>query len=104
MEIMEIMEIKEITEIMEIMEIMQITDDMNDNVDFVRVSLAFEILYDICSLFYVLSPQRGPFGDDDDDVDDDEEHHDMLLIASTEYTLFSYFAAQISRYICCFCF
>ena len=39
MEIMEITEITEITEIMAITEIMEITDDMDDNFDFVCVSL-----------------------------------------------------------------
>ena len=44
MDIMEIMEIMEITEITEIMDIMEITYDMDDNFDFVCVSLAFRIL------------------------------------------------------------
>jgi len=79
-EIINIIEIIEIMEIMEITAIMGITDDMDDNFDFVCVSLAFNILFKSGSLFkcFLLRKGWGPFGDDDDDDDDHNMSFEFL--------------------------
>ena len=54
-----IIEIIEIIAIIEIIEIIEMIEIMDDNFDFVCVSLAFKILYKTRSLFNAFSPQKG---------------------------------------------